>query len=146
MSKRQWYEQTAAEAIANLKSDQDAGLSVKEAALRLGSGGRNRLAQKPKRPKILLFLDQFKDFMVMVLLAAALVSGFIGDLADTVTILAIVLLNGFLGYIQTNKAEASLEKLKKLAAPAAQVIRGGMEISVPGEELVRGILCCWRPV
>ena len=74
----------------------------------------------------------------MVLLAAALVSGFIGDLADTVTILAIVLLNGFLGYIQTNKAEASLEKLKKLAAPAAQVIRGGMEISVPGEELVRG--------
>ena len=96
MSKRQWYEQTAAEAIANLSSDKDQGLSVKEAATRLGAGGRNRLAQKPKRRKVLVFLDQFKDFMVLVLLAAAVVSGLIGDLADTVTILAIVLLNGLL--------------------------------------------------
>ena len=138
MSKRQWYEQTAAEAIANLSSDKDQGLSVKEAATRLGAGGRNRLAQKPKRRKVLVFLDQFKDFMVLVLLAAAVVSGLIGDLADTVTILAIVLLNGLLGYVQTNKAEASLEKLKKLAAPTAQVIRGGVEMSIHGEEIARG--------
>ncbi len=138
MSKRQWYEQNAAEAVAVLSSHKDAGLTAREASQRLAAGGKNRLAQKPKRRKILVFLDQFKDFMVLVLLAAAIVSGFVGDLADTVTILAIVLLNGLLGYIQTNKAEASLEKLKKLAAPAAQVIRDGVEMSVPGEEIVRG--------
>ncbi len=137
-AKGQWHEMTAAEAVEKLQSDGEKGLSVREAAIRLGEGGMNRLAAKPKRNRLLVFLDQFKDFMVLVLLAAAIVSGFVGELADTVTILAIVLLNGFLGYVQTNKAEESLEKLKNLSARHAQVLRGGMITEINSEELVKG--------
>ncbi len=137
-AKGQWHEMTAAEAVEKLQSDGEKGLSVREAAIRLGAGGMNRLAAKPKRNRFLVFLDQFKDFMVLVLLAAAIVSGFVGELADTVTILAIVLLNGFLGYVQTNKAEESLEKLKNLSARHAQVLRGGMITEINSEELVKG--------
>lgn len=138
MANIHWQEKTTDQVVELLKTDIKKGLSMHEAAQRLRLHGPNQLLTAPKRPLPLVFLDQFKDFMVLVLLAAAVVSGFVGDMADTVTILAIVLINGTLGFVQSYRAEESLEKLKEMAAPEANVIRGGVFQRIPGKDLTQG--------
>jgi len=117
-----------------------AGLSSAEAAARLLKYGPNALKEKPKRSPLAMFLDQFKDFMILVLIAAAAVSGAIGELLDTAIILAIVILNAVMGFIQEFRAQKAMEALKKLAAPAASVLRDGVPVSVKAADLVPGDL------
>ncbi|MBI4351625.1 MAG: cation-translocating P-type ATPase [Elusimicrobia bacterium] len=114
------------------------GLSAAEAALRLARYGPNSLKEKPKRGALAMFLAQFKDFMIGVLIAAALVSGAIGEMLDAAVIAAIVVLNAVMGFVQEHRAQKAMEALKKLAAPSALVLRDGTAVSVPAAALVRG--------
>ena len=114
------------------------GISTEEAAVRLGQYGPNELKEKKKRTPFMMFLDQFRDFMILVLIAAAIISGFIGELSDTIAIVVIVVLNAVVGFIQEYRAEKAMEALKKMAALTATVIRNGMPETIPSSGLVPG--------
>ena len=120
-----WYQMDEQSVLKTVAADKKRGLSTKEAEKRLKRNGPNKL-EEGKRPSALaVFFGQFKDFMVLVLLVATLISGLLGEYIDAITIMVIVLLNGFLGFIQERKAEKSLEALKELAAPQMTVLRDG---------------------
>lgn len=114
------------------------GLSQKEAEKLLQKYGPNELAQTKKISPLVLFLGQFKDFIVMVLFAATLVSFFLGEIADAVAIVTIIIMNGILGFIQEYRTEKSLEALKKMSAPNATVLRDGTQKFIPAREIVPG--------
>ncbi|MDR3587685.1 MAG: calcium-transporting P-type ATPase, PMR1-type [Desulfosporosinus sp.] len=114
------------------------GLSVKEVQRRLVEVGKNVLAAKKGVHPVFLFLGQFKDFMVLVLLAATVVSGLLGEIADAVTILAILIINAILGFVQEYRAERSMESLRSLTAPEARVLREGVEQRIPAADVVPG--------
>ncbi|HSD95370.1 MAG TPA: calcium-translocating P-type ATPase, PMCA-type [Syntrophales bacterium] len=116
------------------------GLSSEEAGRRLAKYGRNELVEKGKRSLLAMIIDQFRDFMILILIAAAVVSGFVGDLADTLAILVIVILNAVIGVVQEYRAEKAMEALKQMAAPVARVLRDGSVSSIPGSEIVPGDL------
>ncbi|HAT73207.1 MAG TPA: ATPase [Elusimicrobia bacterium] len=132
-----WHKKEAREILTELGSSMS-GLSAAEAALRLEKYGPNSLKEKPKRGALAMFLDQFRDFMIMVLIAAAAVSGVIGEILDAGVIAAIVILNAVMGFIQEYRAQKAMEALKKMAAPNASVMRGGQAASVPAGTLVPG--------
>ncbi|WP_240986148.1 calcium-transporting P-type ATPase, PMR1-type [Acididesulfobacillus acetoxydans] len=114
------------------------GLNMREVNRRLAEIGQNVLSEKKGMHPVFLFLGQFKDFMVMVLLAATVVSGLLGELADAVTIMAILIINAILGFIQEYRAERSMESLRSLTAPEARVLREGREQKIPAADLVPG--------
>jgi len=114
------------------------GLSSEEAEKRLEEYGRNELKEKKKKTPFMMFLDQFKDFMILVLIAAAVVSGVIGELSDTIAIVVIVVLNAVIGFVQEYRAEKAMTALKKMAAPTATVIREGKPADIAASELVPG--------
>src|SRR5688572_23603678 len=116
------------------------GLSKEVVEKKLSEFGPNELQEKKKKPLLLVFLNQFKDFMIAVLIAAAIISGIAGDLADTIIILVIVLLNAIVGFVQEYRAEKAMEALKKMAAFNVQVIRDGIQVSIPAQDLVPGDL------
>ena len=114
------------------------GLSSKEAAGRLQEYGPNELIETKKKTLFMMFLDQFRDFMILILIAAAVVSGIIGEVADTVAIIVIVILNAIIGFVQEYRAEKAMKALKEMAAPVALVLREGQISTVPTSELVPG--------
>ncbi|MDP4261330.1 MAG: cation-translocating P-type ATPase [Bacteroidota bacterium] len=114
------------------------GLTSEAAVQRLEKYGLNELEEKKKKPAWIFFIGQFKDFMILVLIAAAIISGIIGDITDTIIILVIVLLNAIVGFIQEYQAEKAIEALKKMAALQAQVLRDGSLTTVPSSQLVPG--------
>ncbi len=116
----------------------DRGLTQDEARRRLERFGPNELIEKKRRSLWMMFLDQFRDFMILVLIAAAVVAGAIGEPADSIAIAVIVLLNAVLGFVQEYRAEKAIAALKKMAAPLATVIREGKVESIPAERLVPG--------
>ncbi|HYF31717.1 MAG TPA: cation-translocating P-type ATPase [Chitinophagaceae bacterium] len=116
------------------------GLSASAAAERLQEHGPNELVEKAKKSPLIIFLGQFKDFMILVLIAAAVVSGFVGDISDTIIIFVIVLLNAIVGFVQEYRAEKSMEALKKMAALQSQVIRDDKTITIDATGLVPGDL------
>ena len=134
-----WHQQEIKAVLAELEVS-TSGLRSEEAGKRLVKCGRNELVEKGKRSQLAKFLDQFRDFMILVLIAAAVVSGFVGDLADTVAILVIVILNAVIGFVQEYRAEKAMEALKKMAAPVVRVLRDGSVSSVAGSEIVPGDL------
>lgn len=101
------------------------GLSDEEALSRLHRYGPNELVERKKKTALAMFLGQFSDFMILVLIAAAVISGIIGELSDTIAIAVIVVLNAVLGFTQEYRAERAMAALKKMAASSATVIRGG---------------------
>ncbi|KXZ22113.1 calcium-translocating P-type ATPase, SERCA-type [Bacillus nakamurai] len=114
------------------------GLTEKEVKKRLEKHGPNEL-QEGKRPSaIVLFFAQFKDFMVLVLLAATLISGFLGEYVDAIAIMAIVFVNGVLGFFQERRAEKSLKALKELSTPYVSALRDGSWTKIQSKELVPG--------
>jgi Ca2+-transporting ATPase len=134
-----WH-QLDSEAVSNRLESGRGGLSPEEALARLNRFGPNELIEKKRKSPFLIFLDQFRDFMILVLIAAAVVAGLIGEPSDTVAIAVIVLLNAVLGFIQEYRAEKAMAALKKLAAPSATVIRGGVSDTISAGRLVPGDL------
>jgi Ca2+-transporting ATPase len=122
----------------SLGADVVAGLSGMEAAGRLARYGRNELAQTPPEPWWKRLARQFADLLIWILIAAALVSGLLGEWLDAVAILAIVVLNGVLGFVQEGRAEQALAALKKLSTPHAKVMRDGRLRNLPAADLVPG--------
>lgn len=121
-----------------LDTDFSNGLSVAQVKKRISQYGLNELEEGEKQSALLLFFSQFKDFMVLVLLAATLISGLLGEYIDAIAIIAIVIINGFLGFFQERRAEKSLHALKELSAPQVSVLREGRWIKVPTKEIVIG--------
>lgn len=114
------------------------GLTEKEVKKRLDKHGPNELQEGKKTSAFLLFFAQFKDFMVLVLLGATLISGFLGEYVDAVAIIAIVFVNGILGFFQERRAEQSLQALKELSTPHVMAFREGSWTKIPSKELVPG--------
>ncbi|MBN2244083.1 MAG: cation-translocating P-type ATPase [Acidobacteria bacterium] len=134
-----WHRLDPEEAAQKLQSSDD-GLDSGEAERRYQRYGPNELVEKRRKPLWMMFLDQFRDFMIVVLIAAAVVAGVIGEPADSIAIAVIVILNAVLGFVQEYRAEKAMAALKKLAAPSAVVIRDGRAESVPAQRLVPGDL------
>jgi Ca2+-transporting ATPase len=132
-----FYQQAAEELFRHFDSLL-AGLSQQEATARLQKFGPNALQEKKKKPAWMLFLAQFKDFMILILAAAAVISGIVGDLTDTLIILVIIVLNAVLGFVQEYRAEKAMESLKKLTETQTKVLRDGQLLSVPSRDLVPG--------
>ena len=140
MSESGWHTRSAAELEQLLQVDASVGLQPQDAAERLARHGPNQLAESRFRPLWRIVLEQFQDFMILVLLAAALVAGFVGDLVDTVAILVIVALNAIIGAVQESRAQRAMASLRAMAAPVAAVRRSGEVLEVPAIELVPGDL------
>jgi Ca2+-transporting ATPase len=132
-----WHLQDIKEAYSTLQSSEE-GLSSREAAERLEKYGPNELKETARKTIFMMFLDQFKDFMILILIAAAVVSGVIGELADTIAIVVIVILNAIIGFVQEYRAEQAMKALKQMAAPSALTLREGKRVSIPSSELVPG--------
>jgi len=135
-----WHARTADDALRYWRTDRSDGLPTAEANERLRFFGYNEMAEPEKPAWWRRFFAQFQDFMVLVLLAATLISGLLGEYADALTILAIVALNAILGFVQEHRAEQSMAALKDLTAPTARVLRNGNVQHVPARELVPGDL------
>ncbi|MDP3048877.1 MAG: cation-translocating P-type ATPase [Thermodesulfovibrionales bacterium] len=132
-----WHQKETKDILDDLQSSSK-GLSSEEAQKRLLEYGPNELKEKEKRTLFLMFLDQFKDFMILILIGAAIISGIIGELADTIAIIVIVVLNAAIGFVQEYRAEKAMAALKKMAAHTALVLRGGMPENISASEIVPG--------
>ena len=128
---------SAVEVLAAVRSSPQ-GLGSAEARRRLEHSGPNALVATRPRSPFELFLAQFSEFMILVLLAAAMVSGLIGEVADAVAIVAILVVNAAVGFVQEYGAQRAMEALRSLAAPAAAVLRDGRITTIPAAELVSG--------
>ena len=140
---KQWYTQSKEEISQEKGVDPAIGLSSDEVKKRLQEFGENRLTAKPKKSLLTMFFEQFKSFMVLILLIAAAVSGVVGvihneGLLDTYIILGILLVNAIIGVVQERKAESSLEALNKMSSPHSKVFRNGEVTEVPAPEIVPG--------
>src|SRR3989344_3830542 len=124
------------EEVLNVLSTSSLGLNEKEAKLRLKKYGFNEFIEKRRITPFVIFLRQFKSFIILILIAATLLSVLIGRLIDATVIFAFVLLNTSLGFFQEYRAEKSMQALKKLVVLKAKVIRNGQEKEIPATELV----------
>ena len=137
MDMKQFYQMAKTE----VRKEINGGLSpltTQEVQKRQQEYGPNELAEGKKKGTVQIFLEQFKDFLVIILILAATVSGFLGDWESTLVILVVITINAILGTVQTLKAEQSLKSLKALSSPEAKVLRGGRIIKIPSAELVPG--------
>ena len=138
MSQLPWSNMPFTDVARHFQVNPEKGLTDKDVNGRLRQNGHNVLTRKKKVSPIILFLHQFQDFMVLVLLGATLLSGVLGEYMDAIVIIGIVLVNAILGFIQEYRAEQSLEALRELTAPIARTVRDGVRHEVPAEELVPG--------
>ncbi|HZK43594.1 MAG TPA: calcium-translocating P-type ATPase, SERCA-type [Syntrophomonadaceae bacterium] len=132
-----WYQKSIAECIDKLATNSSKGLALSEVSKRQAES-KNILEQGSRISPVKIFLNQFTDTMVLVLLAATVISGIIGDIADAITIMAIVVINAILGFVQEYRAERSLDEIKKLGSPHAIVLRAGIKSKILAEDLVPG--------
>lgn len=134
---KQYYLQTKDEVLKDFKTSID-GLSTNQAEENLAKYGKNALVEGKKKTAFQVFLEQFKDLMVIILIIAAVISAFTGDLESTLVIIAVLILNAILGTVQHVKAEKSLESLKSLSSPSAKVLRNGEKIEIDSKDVVPG--------
>lgn len=140
---KDWHKLDVADVISSLKTN-PGGLSTQEAAARLKQYGPNELAEKHKISPWAILFAQFKDFLIIILLIAAILSGFLGEVADAIVIFIIVIFAAGLGFVQEYRAERAMEALKRMASPTASVIRDAREIEIPSHELVPGDIVLLR--
>ncbi len=138
-----WFNKTVDEVESTLKTNAENGLTAEEAKKRQEEYGLNELKAKKKKSLFLKFLEQFKDFMIIILIISAIISGVVGvaqgeGFTDTIIILVVVVVNAIIGVAQENKAEKSLEALQKLSSHVAKVIRNGKLQVIQSKELVPG--------
>ncbi|HJB23385.1 MAG TPA: cation-translocating P-type ATPase [Candidatus Jeotgalibaca pullicola] len=132
-----FYNQDPQAVLSKLDVTKD-GLSDAEAKKRIDEYGHNALDEGESRGLVAKFFDQFKDFMIIVLLAAALISGVLGEISDAIIILLVVVLNAALGVFQEAKAEEAINALRQMASPMARVKRNGHVVSIKSEDIVPG--------
>lgn len=138
-----WYVMEVNEVLKSLNSGLE-GLTRSEVSTRLEKYGANELAEKEKISALKIFIDQFKSFLIIILLAATVVSAFIGEWLDAIIIFAIVIACALLGLYQEFKSEKAVEALKKVAALTARVIRKGEEVEIPARDIVPGDIVVLR--
>ena len=132
-----WYSRPPQEVLDALECGRN-GLAPQEAQRRLAEHGPNQLQEGKRKSVAALFLEQFQDLLVVILLAAAVISALTGNVESTIVIFAVLILNAILGTVQYLKAEKSLESLKAMSSPTAKVLRGGVRVEVPSAEVVPG--------
>ncbi len=133
-----WYNKDIQSIEEELSTDAQKGLSKEEAALRIEKYGSNELKEVEKEPLWVKIVKQLKDFLVITLIVASLVSGLVGEISDAIVIIAIVIVNAILGVVQEGKAEKAMEALKKMSAPNARVLRDGHIDVMAAKNLVPG--------
>jgi len=133
-----YREMNTAQLEAALKTNVATGLTSEEVVKRLEEHGLNELKEGEKKSAILMFFSQFKDFMMLILLAATLISGILGEYVDAIAIIAIVVVNALMGFIQEWKAEKSLDALKEMSTPQVQALRDGEWERISSKEVVIG--------
>ncbi len=136
-AKQNWHNLEVAEVLTALNSN-TRGLSQQEAQRRMAQFGANELAEGKKISPWKTFLEQFKNFLIIILLAAVAISAALGEIADAIVIFVIIMFAAGLGFAQEYRAERAMEALKRMAAPFASVLRDGKEIEIPARELVPG--------
>ncbi len=134
----EWWASTPDDAITEFDSDASLGLTSAAAAARRAAEGTNELVEAASKPAWQLFLGQFANTMIIVLLAAGLVTALIGDLADATVIAAVVVLNALIGFGQEHRAERAMTALRQMTQPRARVARDGVIRTVPAADIVRG--------
>jgi P-type Ca2+ transporter type 2C len=137
MKESNYYTTPKDQLLADLKANM-AGLDDAAAAKRLAEYGENALLEEKHKSAFLVFLEQFKDLLVIILIAAALISAFTGDAKSTIVIIAVLILNAILGTVQHVKAEKSLDALKSLSSPQAKVFRNGQKLEIDSSQIVPG--------
>jgi Ca2+-transporting ATPase len=137
---RRWHSLDSDESVRTLESDLEQGLAHEDAAERLRRFGTNELAVEERRSILRIVIAQFTDFMILVLLGAAVISGLLGEFRDTLAIVVILVINATVGATQEFRAQRAVAALKKMAAPEARVVRGGRQLIVPAAALVPGDL------
>ncbi len=130
--------QASGQALLSALESRPEGLDSGQARTRLETFGPNELREGGKKSTLRIFLEQFTDFLVLILIAAAVISAVTGNVESAVVILAVITMNAVLGTVQTVKAAASLDSLKQMSAPTAKVLRDGKIVQIPGREVVPG--------
>jgi Ca2+-transporting ATPase len=133
-----WHALEASNVVSALRTSPNDGLALREAEKRLAEFGPNELEEADHPSLLQMILEQFNNFIVIVLIIAAAISAVLGDYIEAAAILAIVVINALLGVIQERRAEEALAALQRLAAPDAQVVRDGHRRTIPARELVPG--------
>jgi len=133
-----WHTLSVEEVERRLEAKLESGLSVAQAEKRLAQSGPNELKEKRVRPAWRMLLDQFSDFMIIVLICAAIISGFVGSIEDTLVIIIIVIMNAVIGFVQEYRASQAMAALKRMSASSARVLRDGRIETVSATELVSG--------
>lgn len=133
-----YYRESKEEVLKELGANEQQGLTSKAAQEKLAQVGPNALVEGKKKSVVEVFLEQFKDLMVIILIVAAVISAFTGNLESTAVIIVVLILNAILGTVQHVKAEKSLEALKSLSAPAAKVLRDGKKQEIAAKDVVPG--------
>ena len=140
-----WHSRDAEAALSALNADRGEGLSTQEAEARLAKHGANRLPEAKPRGALIRFLTQFHSLLIYVLLAAASVTALLGHWIDTGVILAVVLVNATIGFLQEGKAEAALAAIRDMLAPKAAIVRDGKRVTLPSEAVVPGDIVLLEP-
>ena len=133
-----YYRESKEEVLKELGASEQQGLTSKAAQEKLAQVGSNALVEGKKKSVVEVFLEQFKDLMVIILIVAAVISAFTGNLESTAVIIVVLILNAILGTVQHVKAEKSIEALKSLSAPAAKVLRDGKKQEIAAKDVVPG--------
>src|SRR5262245_13224266 len=136
--KLQWHSTQIDSIIGQLDTDPRQGLTPEDAKRRLQVHGYNELREEAKTSPLVLFINQFKNTLIIILIVATVLSAVIGDLLDAAIILAIVVFCALLGFVQEYRAERALDALKRMLTPTITVLRGGREEEIPSKELVPG--------
>ena len=131
------YQSSVKEVLGQMGSREE-GLTIKEGEKSREKCGWNELAEGKKKSVLQIFMEQYKDFLVIILIASAIISGILGDAESAAVIVIVITMNAILGTVQTVKAEQSLQSLKKLSGPEAKVLRNGTVTPIPARELVVG--------
>ncbi len=143
-SLKDWYQKTEEEVLEALHTSKE-GLSATEAAGLLASKGENILEEGKKKSTLQVFAEQFRDLLVVILIAAAVISMLSGNAESTIVIVAVIVLNAVLGTVQHEKAQKSLASLKSLSSPTAKVIRDGQKVEMLQKAWFPEISCFWKP-
>ena len=133
-----WHTLDSKDVLEKLQSPRETGLTSAEAARRQERYGLNQLKEGKRKTFLGMVIDQLNNFVVILLIVAAIISAFLGEGIDAAAIITIVILNTVMGVVQESRAENALAALKKMAAPEAQVLRDGHRVSIPARELVPG--------